>query len=75
MERMNSFSKALEVFQGSKPTDFARIPSEKYSSERMGGWILKDENDQHVGFASNYGDVSYFELVTTTPTTNHRRGK
>jgi hypothetical protein len=69
------FDTVLEVFEKTKPEGFTRKPSEKFSSERMGGWILKDAEDLHVGFIGKTGRVSYLELHTTTPTTDHRRGK
>jgi len=69
------FDKVLEMFEKTKPEGFTRVPSEKFSSERMGGWILKDAEDLHVGFVGNTGRASYLELLTTTPNTNHRRGK
>lgn len=68
----NSFSKMLKVFEETKPKDFTRQPSEKFSSERMGGWLLKDANDMHIGFVSNYGRTTYMNVVETTATNKPR---
>ncbi len=38
----------------------------------MGGWLLKDANDMHIGFVSNYGRTSYMNVVETTATNKPR---
>lgn len=68
----DSFTRVLKVFEKTKPKGFTRQPSEEHSSERMGGWLLKDANDMHIGFVSNYGRTSYMNVVETTATNKPR---
>ena len=47
--------------------EYTRTPSEQYSSSRMGGWLLKDEDDLYIGFVSNRGGSQLLEVAETTP--------
>ena len=65
MKRTN-FTEITERFKRDNP-NYARTPNEKYSSSRMGGWLLKDANNQYIGFASYKGSYQLVDLVETTP--------
>ena len=61
-----TFIEVLQKFEYKHP-EFTRIPSEKYSTSRMGGWLLKDSDDMYIGFISNNGNPQVVEIAETTP--------
>jgi hypothetical protein len=60
------FDKVLEEFKKIHP-HYSRTPSEKFSSARMGGWLLRDADDMYIGFLSKRGGCEVVDLVETTP--------
>ena len=53
------FSKAKQIYLDKAPKDH-NIPCEANSSERMGGWVMRDKLNHHIGFVPTmYGDPSY----------------
>ena len=57
----DSFTRVLKVFEETKPQGFTRQPSEEHSSERMGGWLLKDDRNIMIGFVGTRGDVRWHD--------------
>jgi hypothetical protein len=45
---------------------YDKIVSEEYSSERMGGWIVRDTADMMIGWVGNLGDVKVYDYEPTT---------
>ena len=39
-----NFTEAVELYQQSQPKGWSFIPCEEHSSERCGGWIMKDNH-------------------------------
>ena len=66
-----TFREAFALYL-SKATTFKGefLPVEEYSSERMGGWIMKDANNMYVGWVGNRDDVTYAEYCETLPEHN-----
>ena len=64
-----NFTEAVELYQQSQPKDWSFIPCEEHSSERCGGWIMKDEANMYIGFVGNRGDVTFAGWEVTTPDT------
>lgn len=65
----NNFDKVVSLFQEGQPADFKHVPCEEFSSERCGGWIIKDEHDMYIGWVGNRGDVTYASYEKTTSET------
>lgn len=62
----NTFTKAKQMFMARATklvANYDKIPSEQYSSERCGGWLIKDQDDMFIGFVSNYGAVDVFDYT------------
>lgn len=67
---MNTFKQAKSKFldKVNKTTDIHnRIPHVAFSSERMGGWILRDQNNMYIGWVGNAGDITFVDYRDTTP--------
>lgn len=67
--KSKSWSRALDLYQKSQPEGWSFIPCEEHSSERCGGWIMKDNTDHYIGWVGNRGDVTYAGWEYTTPDT------
>ena len=61
-----TFNEILHQLNDKYP-DYNRIPCEKNSSARMGGWLLKDTDDMYIGFVSFRGGAQLLEIAETTP--------
>lgn len=64
-----SFSRVLSLYQEATPSDWKHVPCEELSSERCGGWLLRDSNDMYIGWVGNRGDVTYAGYEQTTSST------
>tara|TARA_R110000765_G_scaffold361080_1_gene451265 strand:- start:116 stop:406 length:291 start_codon:yes stop_codon:yes gene_type:complete len=67
---INTFQQAKSKFldRVKKTTaEYNRIPCIKFSTEKMGGWILRDQNDMYVGWVGNKGDITFVDYRDTTP--------
>lgn len=54
-------AKAKKLVQG-----YDKIPSEDYSSERMGGWLIRDTDDMLIGWVGNLGEITVYDYKPTT---------
>ena len=61
-----TFTEIVKQLNETHP-EYTRTPSEQYSSARMGGWLLKDEDNLYIGFVSNRGGSQLLEVAETTP--------
>ena len=61
-----TFTEIIKQLKDAHP-EYTRTPSEQYSSARMGGWLLKDNDDLYIGFVSNRGGSQLLEVAETTP--------
>lgn len=69
-----TFNEVLQQLKNEYP-DYNRIPCEKNSSARMGGWLLKDADNMYIGFVSFRGGAQLLEIAETTPDNKpHIRG-
>tara|TARA_R110000824_G_scaffold122497_2_gene279708 strand:- start:305 stop:562 length:258 start_codon:yes stop_codon:yes gene_type:complete len=69
-----TFTEIIKQLKDAHP-EYTRTPSEQYSSARMGGWLLKDNDDLYIGFVSNRGGVQLVDVAETTPENKpHIRG-
>tara|TARA_R100000935_G_scaffold40236_1_gene61750 strand:+ start:204 stop:476 length:273 start_codon:yes stop_codon:yes gene_type:complete len=68
MDRFD-FDKAVEKFFDYAPVDFDKTPCEKFSTKRMGGWAMKDNNDMAIGFVRFSGGVDVLDYVDTSADT------
>ena len=59
------YDEAVELFLGEVPASYTKVPCEDCSSLRLGGWLLKDENNMMIGFVSNNGSVTYHDYRDT----------
>ena len=66
---MRTFKEAVKLYQQKQPEDWSFIPSEEFSSERCGGWLIRDANDMYIGWVGNKGDTSYASYALTTTDT------
>lgn len=48
---------------------YDKNPSQIYSSARMGGWLMKDEEDMIIGFVPNMGAIDVYNYVPQTSET------
>ncbi len=65
----NTFTKAKKMFLTRAKElvkTYDKTPSEMYSSERCGGWLIKDTDNMFIGFVSNYGGVDVFDYTDKT---------
>ena len=46
--------------------NYDKVPSGKYSSERMGGWLIRDTNNMMIGFVGNRGDIQVYDYFDTS---------
>ena len=61
-----TFNEVLQQLKSKYP-HYTRVPCEKNSSARMGGWLLKDADNMYIGFASHRGGMQLLEIADTTP--------
>jgi len=62
----SNFNQALTKFNNKVNTlipDYDKIPSETNSSERMGGWLIRDTDNMIIGFVGNRGDVQVYNYI------------
>jgi len=45
---------------------YDKVPTEKYCSERMGGWLIKDSDNMMIGWVGNLGEVTVYDYEPTT---------
>ncbi len=65
---INTFQQAKSKFLDKvHQTNLCRIPHIAYSSERMGGWILRDLDNMYIGWVGNKGDITWVDCRETTP--------
>lgn len=72
---MNTFQQAKSKFLDKvrSTTDIhKRIPCVKFSTEKMGGWILRDQNNMYIGWVGNKGDITFVDYRNTTPYNSSR---
>lgn len=67
--KTRTFSEAKNLYTDNQPDDWVHIPDAELSSERCGGWLMRDADNYYIGFVSNYGSVSYTGHKATTPAT------
>lgn len=67
VRQTHSFKKATQMLLAKAPSDWDYLPSEEFSSERMGGWIMKDSANMYIGWVGNLGDVTHAGYRETTP--------
>lgn len=59
--KIKFLAKAERLVQG-----YDKMPCEEYSSERMGGWLIKDTNDMLIGWVGNLGEITVYDYKPTT---------
>ena len=53
------FDKAKQIYLDNAPKKH-NIPSRDTSSERMGGWVMRDALNHHIGFVpTHFGNPTY----------------
>jgi len=69
----NTFEQAKSKFLDRvHQTGLSRIPHVAYSTERMGGWILRDLDNMYIGWVGNKGDITWVDYRETTPSNASR---
>ena len=66
---LNTFKEAKSKFLNQAKTlitDYDKIPSKEYCSERMGGWLIYDLNNMMIGWVGNLGEVTVYDYEPTT---------
>jgi len=63
------FEKAKKIFLQKAGKSYQKIPSQEYSSARMGGWIIRDVEDMYIGFVGYRGDTQVFDYMPQTAET------
>ena len=61
-----NFQKAVHTFLAKvnkTNPHFDKTPSETNSSERMGGWLIRDTYNMISGFVGNRGDVQVYNYI------------
>lgn len=64
-----SFAQATEKYLKNCGPKWPHVPSEEFSSERCGGWLLYDASNMYIGWVGNLGEVrpsSYADTDSTT---------
>ena len=56
----HTFHQAVELFYKRVPEDYNKIPIEKHSDPRMGGWIIRDTENMVIGWVGHRGDVTVY---------------
>ena len=72
---INTFQQAKSKFLDKvkkTTTKYNRIPCIKFSTEKMGGWILRDKNNMYIGWVGNKGDITFVDYRNTTPCNSSR---
>ena len=72
---MNTFKQAKSKFLGKVNNTidtYNRIPYRGFSTEKMGGWILRDKNNMYIGWVGNKGDITFVDYRNTTPCNSSR---
>ena len=59
-----TYDYAVKTFKTNHPEN-TRVPSFEHSSERMGGWLLNDDQSRYISFISNYGTSQACMLFNT----------
>ena len=67
--KKKSFDRVLSLYQCNQPADWKHVPCEEHSSERCGGWLIRDAHNMYIGWVGNRGDVTYASYEATTSDT------
>tara|TARA_R100000773_G_scaffold1465_6_gene2176 strand:+ start:1373 stop:1609 length:237 start_codon:yes stop_codon:yes gene_type:complete len=65
----NTFESASSLFlerAKSKIPNYDKVPCGFNSSERMGGWIIKDHDNIFIGWVGNLGDIQVYDYIDRT---------
>ena len=66
---LNTFKEAKSKFLDKALTlitDYDKVPSEEYCSERMGGWLIYDLDNMMIGWVGNLGEITVYDYEPTT---------
>jgi hypothetical protein len=44
---------------------YDKVPSGEYSSERMGGWVIRDIDNMMIGWVGNLGEINVLDYEPT----------
>jgi len=55
------YKQAKKLYLDHAPSWVVSLPCMDNCSERMGGWILKSNDDRYIGFVSNSGSIKYID--------------
>ena len=62
-------TKFLEKARSTFGPSYNKIPSEKYSTARMGGYLIKDEEAMVIGWVPKLGGVDVYDYIPQTSET------
>ena len=56
-----NFEEAVALFRDKAGKNYTKVPNVDYSSERMGGWLMKDKHNMMIGWVGHRGDVQVYD--------------
>ena len=56
----HTFKEAVKLFNDKAPSNYDKLPNEEHSDQRMGGWIVRDEENMVIGWVGHRGDVTIY---------------